>query len=580
MERAYDLVLRGGQVFDGSGSEGFEADVAVKDGRIAAVGPRLAEGREEIDARRMVVTPGFVDIHTHYDGQATWDTRLQPSSLHGVTTVLAGNCGVGFAPCKPEDHDRLIRLMEGVEDIPFPVLTEGLPWNWESFSDYLDALQARRFDIDLATQLPHAALRVYVMGQRGADREPATEADIHAMAAIAKRAVEAGALGFSTSRTLNHRTSDGQPTPTLTAAEDELTGIAMGLAAAGKGVLQLVSDFAPDPAEEFTMFRRIVERSGRPLSFSLAQAHRAPESWRMLLDELEDATAAGLPMKAQVCGRPVGVLFGLELTLNPFSFHETYREIAALPLAARVERLSDPAFRARLLSEEVPTHGPFQGSALRAWDAIYPMADPPDYEPTADKSVAGIAAARGIAPEAVALDHMLTNGGRGMLYHPFLNYGSGSLDPSFAMLSHPDTVPGLSDGGAHVGMICDGSFPTSMLTHWTRDRTRGPKLPLEDVVRMQTTDTARAVGLHDRGMIAPGYRADLNVIDYDHLTLHAPEVAYDLPAGGRRLVQKASGYVATIVAGEVTYRDGEPTGALPGRLVRGAQVAPFAAAAE
>jgi len=580
MDRAYDLVVRGGQVFDGSGAEGFAADVGVKDGAIAAVATGLPAGREEIDATGKIVTPGFVDIHTHYDGQATWDERLQPSSWHGVTTVVVGNCGVGFAPCKPQDHDRLICLMEGVEDIPFPVLTEGLPWNWETFPDYLDALQARRFDIDIATQLPHAALRVFVMGERGANREPATEADIHAMAAIAKRAMEAGALGFSTSRTLNHRTSDGQPTPTLTAAEDELTGIAMGLKAAGRGVLQLVSDFAPDPAAEFAMLRRIVEKSGRPLSFTLAQAHRAPESWRMLLAALEAATADGLPMKAQVCGRPVGVLFGLELTLNPFSFHETYNEIAALPLAERVAKLSDPAFRACLLTEEIPTRGPFQGSALRQWDAIYPMEDQPDYEPTADKTVAAIAAAGGVDPEAVALDHMLSNGGRGMLYHPFLNYGSGSLAPSYAMLSHKDTVPGLSDGGAHVGMICDGSFPTSMLTHWTRDRTRGPKLKLQDVVRMQTTDTARAVGLHDRGLIAPGYRADLNVIDYDHLTLHAPQVAYDLPAGGRRLVQRASGYVATIVAGEITYRDGEPTDALPGRLVRGAQSAPAAMAAE
>jgi len=579
MERAYDLVLRGGRVIDGSGEAAFEADVAVKDGRIAAVGAGLAAGREEIGARGMIVTPGFVDIHTHYDGQATWDERLQPSSWHGVTTVVAGNCGVGFAPCKPEDHDRLVRLMEGVEDIPFLVLTQGLPWNWESFPDYLDALQQRRFDVDLGAQLPHAALRVFVMGERGANREEATQADIHAMAAIAKRAVEAGALGFTTSRTLNHRTSDGQPTPTLTAGEDELTGIALGLTAAGRGVLQVVSDFA-DPREEFAMLRRIVERSGRPLSFTLAQAHRAPDSYKKLLSALESATGAGLPMKAQVCGRPVGVLFGLELTLNPFSFHETYKEIASLPLEGRVGKLCGPAFRARLLAEEVPTRGPFQGSALRQWDAIYPMEEQPDYEPTADKTMAALAAARGVSPEAVALDHMLTNGGRGMLYHPFLNYGEGSLDPSFAMLSHKDTVPGLSDGGAHVGMICDGSFPTSMLTHWTRDRTRGPKLALEAVVRMQTLDTAHAIGLHDRGLIAPGYRADLNVIDYDNLALHAPQVAYDLPAGGRRLIQKASGYVATIVAGEITYRDGEPTGALPGRLVRGAQAAPVRIAAE
>ncbi|MDP1630651.1 MAG: amidohydrolase family protein [Caulobacter sp.] len=578
-ERAFDLVIRGGRIVDGSGGPPFVADIGVRDGAIAAIGPGLAEGTQEIDAAGRLVTPGFVDIHTHYDGQATWDSRMQPSSGHGVTTAVMGNCGVGFAPCKPEDHDRLIRLMEGVEDIPFPVLTEGLPWTWESFPDYLDAVGARRFDIDIAAQLPHAALRVFVMGERGANREPATADDIAAMAAIARQAVEAGALGFTTSRTLNHRTSDGQPTPTLTAGEDELTGIALGLKAAGKGVLQVVSDFQ-NPAEEFAMFRRLVEASGRPLSFSLVQSPRGPESWKKLLSALEAAVDAGLPMKAQVCGRPVGVLFGLELTLNPFSQHAAYREIAHLPLAERVERLGDPAVRNRLLSEELDPKGPFAGSALRAWDNMFLMGDRPDYEPTADATVQAIAAARGLSPDAVALDQMLGNGGRGMLYHPFLNYADGSLDPSFAMLSHRDTVPGLSDGGAHVGMICDGSFPTSNLTHWTRDRTRGPKLGVEQVVRMQTRDTAEAVGLFDRGLIAVGLRADLNVIDYEGLTLQAPAVAYDLPAGGRRLVQRADGYVATIVAGQITYRDGEPTGALPGRLVRGAQAAPLAMAAE
>jgi N-acyl-D-aspartate/D-glutamate deacylase len=578
-EHAFDLVIRGGTVIDGSGGAPYAADVGVRDGLIAAVAPNLPAGAQEIDATGRIVTPGFVDIHTHYDGQATWDERMQPSSWHGVTTAVMGNCGVGFAPCKPEDHDRLIRLMEGVEDIPFPVLTQGLPWNWESFPEYLDSLSGRSFDIDIAAQLPHAALRVYVMGERGANREPATREDIARMAVIAKGAVEAGALGFSTSRTLNHRTSDGQPTPTLTAGEDELEGIALGLKAAGKGVLQFVSDFQ-QPAEEFAMFRRLVEKSGRPLSFSLAQSPKGPDSWKILLAALTEANDDGLPMKAQVAGRPVGVLFGLELTLNPFSQHETYKAIAHLPLAERVEQLKDPAVRARLLSEELDPKGPFAGSALRAWDNMFLMSEQPDYEPAAADTIKELAASRGVWPDEVALDHMLSDGGRGMLYHPFLNYANGSLDPSFAMLSHRDTVPGLSDGGAHVGMICDGSFPTSNITHWTRDRTRGPKLALEQMIRMQTRDTAEAVGLLDRGLIAPGLRADLNVIDFDGLTLHAPGVAYDLPAGGRRLVQRADGYVATVVAGQITYRDGEPTGALPGRLVRGAQPAPMRLAAE
>jgi N-acyl-D-aspartate/D-glutamate deacylase len=417
------------------------------------------------------------------------------------------------------------------------------------------------------------------MGQRGADREPATEADIAAMSALAKAAVEAGALGFSTSRTLNHRTSDGQPTPTLTAGEDELTGIALGLKAAGKGVLQMVSDFA-DPVEEFAMLRRIVERSGRPLSFSLAQSDRAPDGWRVLLDELSKATAAGLPIKAQVAGRPVGVIFGLELTLNPFSYHPSYQAIAHLPLPERVAAMSDPEFRARLLSEEPGQRAVLAGGMLSRWRKMHLMDDVPDYEPLPDRTALHLAEERGVRPQEIVLDHLLSRGGKGLIYVPFLNYANGSLDPSYEMLRHPDAIPGLSDGGAHVGMICDGSFPTSNLTHWTRDRTRGPKLPLQHMIRAQTLDTAEALGLYDRGLVAPGYRADLNVIDYDALTLHGPSAAYDLPAGGRRLVQRASGYVATIVAGEVTYRDGEPTGALPGRLVRGAQAAPARMAAE
>jgi N-acyl-D-aspartate/D-glutamate deacylase len=441
--------------------------------------------------------------------------------------------------------------------------------------------------VDIGSQLPHAALRVFVMGQRGVDREPATEADILAMAAIAKRAMEAGALGFGTSRTLNHRSSDGSPIATLTAGEDELTGIAMGMAAAnngaGRGVLQVVSDFN-DPEAEFDMLQRIVAASGRPLSYSLLQSPRDPEQWRYMLERMTAAKAAGLQMRAQVATRPVGVLFGLELTVNPFSSHPSYREIKSLPLAERVAALRDPDFRARLLSEEAENARAPGLSPARAWDRIYPMGgDNPDYEPTPDHSIAAIAAERGLDPYAVALDQMLDGGeggGRGMLYLPLLNYAQNTLDPAYQMLQHDCVVPGLSDGGAHVGMICDGSFPTTNLVHWTRDRTRGPKLPLEMMVKAQCRDTAETVGLFDRGVIAPGYRADLNVIDYSNLKLKAPSVAYDLPTGGRRLIQRAEGYTATIVAGQVTYHDGEPTDALPGRLLRGAQAAPAAMAAE
>jgi N-acyl-D-aspartate/D-glutamate deacylase len=572
MAADFDLVIRGGTVVDGSGGERFEGDVAISGGRIAAVGAVRGGGAEEIDARGKLVTPGFVDIHTHYDGQVTWDDRLQPSSWHGVTTVVMGNCGVGFAPCRADDRDRLIRLMEGVEDIPFPVLAEGLPWNWRSFPDYLDALEARRTDIDFAAQLPHAALRVNVMGERGANREPATAADIAAMAEQARAAMRAGALGFTTSRTLNHRTSDGQPTPTLTAAEDELQGIAQGLKRAGAGVLQFVSDF-PDPANEFGLMRRLVERSGRPLSFSLVQADRAPDAWKMLLGFLEGATADGLPMRAQVCGRPVGIMLGLELTLNPFIFHPSYRAIAKAPLAERVAALRDPDFRARLLAEAPAGENPMARSTLTNFARMWLIATPPDYEQTADNTVAALAARAGRSPAEFALDHLLGGGGRNMIYLPFLNYSNDSLEPALAMMRHKDSVLGLSDGGAHVGTICDGSFPTSMLVHWTRDRRRGERLPLEWVVKAQSADTAAAVGLHDRGRLAPGLKADVNVIDYDRLTLHAPEVRFDLPAGGKRLVQRADGYSATIVAGSITYRDGEATGALPGRLIRGARTA-------
>ncbi|MGA1341483.1 MAG: N-acyl-D-amino-acid deacylase family protein [Hyphomonas sp.] len=574
----HDLIIRGGIIIDGSGAPAFEGDVAVSGGVITAVGKVSGKGIEELDARGQAVTPGFVDLHTHYDGQVTWGGVISPSSLHGVTSVVMGNCGVGFAPCKIEDHDRLIRLMEGVEDIPFPVLAEGLPWAWESFPDYLDFLSERRFDTDVCAQLPHAALRVFVMGDRGANREEATPADIAAMKTLAREAMMAGAMGFSTSRTLNHRTSDGQPTPTLTASQEELTGIAMGLAEAGRGVLQFVSDFN-DPQKEAAMLRRLVEVSGRPLSVSLAQADVAPEGWRLLLSAIEAAAAEGLPIRAQVAPRPVGVLLGLELTLNPFSAHPVYRDIAHLPHTARVARLHDPEFRVRLLADAPHTDNPFLKVMLRSFGKIFQLSDPVDYEPGPERTLEAIAARRGVSPEEAALDLMLERDGQGMLYLPFLNYSQGSLDPIAEMMQSPATLPGLSDGGAHVGMICDGSFTTTMLTHWTRDRTRGPKLSPEFLIHRQTRLTAEWIGLWDRGLIAPGMRADLNVINLSGLKLHLPEVIRDLPAGGRRLMQRASGYTATILKGEMTHRDGTPTGARPGRLMRGRQHAPAAARA-
>ena len=447
----HDLVIRNGFVIDGSGSPGREGDVAIDDGKITAVGKVAGKGREEIDAKGEIVTPGFVDVHTHYDGQVTWGDALTPSSIHGVTTAIMGNCGVGFAPCRDEDHDRLIRLMEGVEDIPFPVLSTGLPWNWESFPDYLDSLSGKQFDIDFGAQLPHAALRVFVMGERGANREEATPQDIEAMAKLAREAVEAGALGFSTSRTLNHRTSDGQPTPTLTASEEELTSIGMALKEAGKGVLQFVSDF-DDPKKEAAMLRRIVEATGRPLSVSLAQSDVAPEGWRILLGAIEDAVEDGLPMRAQVCGRPVGVLLGLDLTMNPFIAHPVYQEIKDKTLQEKVAALRDPDFRARLLASKPDPANPFVKSLLRNFGKLFTLDAVPDYEPDADRTVEAIAKARGITNEEAALDILLEDDGRGMLYLPFLNYANGSLDPSYEMLKSPATIPGLSDGGAHVGM--------------------------------------------------------------------------------------------------------------------------------
>ncbi len=567
----HDLVIRGGTILDGTGGPEMDGDVAIDAGLVTAIGKGLPRGAEEIDARGRLVTPGFVDIHTHYDGQAVWSNRMSPSSAHGVTSAVMGNCGVGFAPCRPDEHDMLIRLMEGVEDIPGPVLADGLTWEWENFPQYLEVLAGRRFDMDVAAQLPHAALRVYVMGQRGADREPATEADCAEMARIAAEAMTAGAMGFSTSRSINHKSSDGSPTPTLTAAEDELMAVAMGLKQAGRGVLQVISDF-DDLETEFGMLRRLMQRSGRPMSISLAQREHTPDRWHRILGLVGEAVDSGLTMRAQVCGRPIGLLFGLDLTENPFVAHPSYRKIASLPLAERVAIMRQADFRAQLLSE-MPASETLHKRVYN-FDRLFPLNDPPDYEPTADQSIAARAAAMGLRPEELAYDLILQRDGRAILYRPLLNYVDGNLDVVQSMLEHRDTVVGLGDGGAHVGMICDASLPTYMLEHWVRDRSRGDRFDLPRIVRWLTRDTAATVGLDDRGVIAPGYKADLNVIDFDRLHLHGPDIVRDLPLGGRRLNQRADGYVATIVSGGIVSRDGEPTGTLTGRLVRGQQAGP------
>jgi len=578
-DTAHDLVVRGGLVADGRGGEPRRADVAVDAGMITSVGPVTGRGVQEIDAEGLLVTPGFVDIHTHYDGQATWDERMTPSSWHGVTTAVMGNCGVGFAPVRPDAHPRLISLMEGVEDIPGAVLDEGIDWSWESFGEYLDAVERRPHDIDLCAQLPHGALRLYVMGERAARLEEATAEDRAAMRALATEAMRDGAIGFSTSRTLNHRTASGDPTPSLRAGTDELEAIALGVADAGHGVVELISDFWPDTDGEFELVRAMVARTGVPLSLSLAQSHRHPGQWRDLLGRIEAAVADGLPIRAQVAPRPVGLLVGLQSSYHPLLAFPAYANTAALPVAAQARALRDPVFRARLLADMESTDGGGGGDSgdsggQRArrrpigYGRLYPLGEVPDYEPAPETSVERMAAALGVAPAALLLDLLSDNGGRNFLYTPFSNYAEGNLDACGEMLAHPLTVFGLGDGGAHVGLISDASFPTYALSHWARDRDHG-RMEVGAVVAQLTSATAGAVGLHDRGVLAAGLRADINVIDFDRLACAPPVMAYDLPAGGKRLLQGAHGYRATVVAGAVTYRDGEPTGALPGRLVRG-----------
>ena len=564
-----DIVIRGGSIADGSGRDLYEADIAIKDGRITEVGKVAGRGKEEIDARGRLVAPGFVDVHTHYDGQVTWSQDITPSSQNGVTTAIMGNCGVGFAPCKPADHLRLIQLMEGVEDIPEPVLSAGIPWSWESFPDYMDWLSKRDFDIDIGAQLPHAALRVYVMGERGARRDPSTAEDNRAMAKLAREAVRSGALGFSTSRTLNHRTSTGDYTPTLKAGEDELSAIAAAMHGEGRSVLQFVLDLSTIN-EDLPMMLRVAENTRCPITFSITQNDRAPQRWRQTLAEINAAAARGLSITAQIAARPVGLMLGLELSRNPFQTHPSYRAIAKLPLAERVARLRQPEVRAAILGE-APTSTDDPLFFRPNYDKMYLLGNPPDYEQPPENTLGARARREGKRPEELAYDAMLTEDGRGMLYVPFLNYSEGNLDATREMLQDPRSVPGLSDGGAHCGIICDASFPTYLLTHWTRDRSRGEKLSIPFVVAVQSRKTALSVSLYDRGLIAPGYKADVNVIDYDRLHLHPPKVHYDLPVGGRRLLQQVDGYEATIVSGVVTQREGRATGARPGKLVRGSQ---------
>jgi N-acyl-D-aspartate/D-glutamate deacylase len=578
MTQTVDLVIRGGTLADGTGGDLREADIAIAGGRIVEVGQVSARGTEEIDARGKLVTPGFVDIHTHYDGQVTWSNRITPSSDHGVTTAVMGNCGVGFAPVRPNDHDRLMRLMEGVEDIPEPVLLAGLPWTWESFPEYVNWLATRSYDMDVGPLLPHAALRVYVMGERGANREPATAEDIRQMAALTRDAIKAGALGFSTSRTLNHRTSDGDYTPTLKAGENELEAIAKAMQDAGGGVMQFVLDIETIE-HDLPMLLGISERTGCPVSFSVTQNDRNPQRWRQTMQQIGEARARGLKVTAQIAARAVGIMLGLELTRHPFRSRPSYMAIADLPLAERVRLMRDPALKAKILAEESAPDDDFAGR-LKDYGRVFHLGNPPDYEQPAEKAIGPRARAEGVNPESIAYDAMLEDEGRGMLYMPALNYSEASLDPLYEMMQHPAAIPGLSDGGAHCGIICDASFPTFLLSHWARDRSRGEKLPLEHIVALQTRRAAEAFGLFDRGLIAPGYKADINVIDFEHLRLDPPRVAYDLPMGGRRLVQRAEGYDAIIVSGTVTQRNGQSTGALPGRIVLGRQGQPVAMAAE
>ena len=564
----YDLIIKNGTVYDGTGEKPYKSDIGVKDGKIEAIGEINEPSKKIIDAKDRIVTPGFVDIHTHYDGQVTWDPYLRPSTYHGVTTVVMGNCGVGFSPCKPEERDWLISLMEGVEDIPGTALHEGINWQWESFPEYLDTLENKPLAIDVGTQIPHGAVRAYVMGQRGIDREEATPKEIERMSQIVKEAIQAGAFGFSTSRTEKHRDSSGALTPSITAHKNELVSIADSIGELKSGVLQGISDFY-DFESEFDIFKEMSKSSGRPISITVEQMDQRPDWWHQLLDGIEEAQNEGINMYGQVPARATGINMGLTATLNPFLFYPSFYELSKKPLEEKVATMRDPVFKEKLLSEQPVSIGnPLVEEITQSFNKMFRLGEPANYEPEPDYSFEAIAKKQKISPQEVAYDCLLEKEGKALIYHPLFNYLPGNLDYVERMLNHPYSISGLGDAGAHCGAISDASFPTTLIQHWGRDRKRGKRIPLEKLISKQTLETSRLLGINDRGVLKEGYKADINIIDFDNLTLHEPEVLYDLPAGGRRLVQKASGYEYTIVSGQVAFKDGEATGALNGRLIR------------
>src|SRR5258706_323151 len=535
----HDIVIRGGTVIDGTGKAAFTGDVAIAGERIAEVGGKLGSARREIDATGLLVTPGWVDVHTHYDGQAIWDPLLGPSCWHGVTTTMFGNCGVGFAPVRPQHRGALMELMEGVEEIPGVVLDDGLTWEWESFPDFLDALERRPHAIDIAAQIAHHPLRVYVMGDRAIRLEAASAEDIAKMRCLTIEALRAGAFGFTTSRTNSHKTPVGEPVPSRNAEAHELLGIGSALGAVGAGAFGMNSDF-DDEEHELAWMTKLAKETGRPVWFLLTDRYEDPSRWRRLMKAVHAARAEGLPLTAQIAGRPIGVMMGIGTALNPFTVRPSYKRIESLPIAEHRPRLRDPELRRQILAEtpseaEVAKLAQFRQLITRRWDKFFVMGDPPDYEPAPETSVAAIAAREGRRPDEVAYDY-ITGAENRYLDFPVVNYVVGDHEPIREMMTDSGTLLGLSDGGAHCTSIVDAGTPSFMLSHWARDRHRGPRLPLELLVKRQTSETADFFGLTDRGRLAPGLRADVNLIDFDGLRLHQPELVHDMPAGGRRLI--------------------------------------------